>query len=123
MIEDIAKGNSGMKSFALICLSFALGSTAEPALAAPPTQPPMNDFSQAFYKCDGGDAFMMSYDAEDAKTATLAGNHDNKRHELKRMPSDSGFQYAGDHMTFWTDGRTVRVEGSVAFKNCKIKAG
>ncbi|WP_394762513.1 MliC family protein [Phenylobacterium sp.] len=111
-----------MKSFALISVTLALGLTAAAAVAAAPMQPPMNDFAQAFYKCDGGDAFMMSYDAEDAKTATLAGNHDNKHHELKRIPSDSGVQYAGDHVTFWTDGKTVRVDGALAFKNCKLKS-
>lgn len=110
-----------MKSFALICAGLALGSTLTTSAGAAPMQPPMNDFAQAFYKCDGGDAFMMSYDAEDAKTATLAGNHDNKRHELKRMPSDSGVQYAGDHITFWTDGKAVRIDGAIAFKNCKMK--
>jgi len=112
-----------MKSFALISIVFALGSTSAAAIAAEPMQPPMNDFNQAFYKCDAGDAFMMSYDAEDAKTATLTGNHDNKRRELKRTPSDSGVQYKGDQVTFWTDGKTVRVEGAVAFKNCRMKSG
>ena len=112
-----------MKSFALLSMVFALGPISAAAIAAEPAQPPMNDFSQAFYKCDGGDAFMMSYDAEDAKTATLTGNHDNKRRELKRSPSDSGFLYKGDQVTFWTDGKSVRVEGAVAFKNCKMKTG
>jgi membrane-bound inhibitor of C-type lysozyme len=112
-----------MRSISLLCLALALGSISGAVLAAPPMQPPMNDFNQAFYRCDNGDAFMMSYDAEDAKTATLAGNHDNKRRELKRTASDSGVQYAGDHLTFWTDGKTVRVEGALAFKNCKMKTG
>jgi len=83
----------------------------------------MNDFNQAFYRCDGGDAFMMSYSADDVKIATLTGNHDNKRRELKRAPSDSGVQYKGDQITFWTDGKTAHVDGAVAFKNCKMKTG
>lgn len=124
MIEDIAKGNSGMKSFALLYLGLALGLTASAALAAPPKQPPMNDFNQAFYKCEGADAFMMSYDSEDPQSATLAGNHDGKRHQLKRAPSETGVQFSGDHVTFWTDGKTVRVDGATApFKNCRMKAG
>lgn len=112
-----------MKSFTLLSMILVLGSISETALAAEAVQPPMNEFNQAFYKCDGGDAFMMSYDAEDARTATLAGNNGNKRHELKRMPSPNGVQYAGDHVTFWTDGKTARVEGAVAFKNCRMKTG
>ena len=118
-----------MKSLSLICMALALGMTlgstsgaAHAAQPMQPMQPPMNDFSQAFYKCDGGDAFMMSYDAEDAKTATLAGNHDNKHHELKRAPSDSGVKYTSGQLTFWTDGKTVRLDG-LAFKNCKMKTG
>ena len=112
-----------MKSFSLICVALALGSTSGAAIAAAPMQPPMNDFNQAFYRCDNGDAFMMSYDADDPKTAVLADNHDNKHHDLKRTPNDTGVEYAGDHVTFWTDGKTVRVAGAVAFKNCKMKTG
>ena len=66
----------------------------------------------------------MSYDSEDPQSATLAGNHDGKRHQLKRAPSETGVQFSGDHVTFWTDGKTVRVDGATApFKNCRMKAG
>ena len=43
--------------------ALALGLAGAPALAADPPagpQPPMNDFYQAFYRCDGGGAFSIT---------------------------------------------------------------
>ena len=95
------------------------------AVAQPPSmQPPMNDFNQAFYKCEGGGAFMMSYDADQPTSAEMATNGDSKHHALKRTPSPSGVQFTGGGVKFWTDGKTVVVEGTkTPFKGCKTKTG
>jgi len=82
----------------------------------------MNDFSQAFYKCDAGGAFMMSYDSDKPQSAKMRTSDDNKLHVLKRTPSASGVQFAGDSVSFWTDGKTVVVKGTSApYRNCKTK--
>jgi membrane-bound inhibitor of C-type lysozyme len=109
----------------LIRGTLASALAASCAVAQPaPMQPPMNDFNQAFYKCDGGGAFMMSYDSDQPTTAEMAANDDNKHHALKRTPSPSGVQFTGGGVKFWTDHKTVIVEGTkTAFKNCKTKPG
>ena len=118
---------------ALIILALSAGFAgpvaAQPAAnAATPApagmKPPMNDFNQAFYRCDNGGAFSISYDSDTPATAEITTNDDNKPHALKRTPSPSGAQFTGGAARFWTDGKTVVVEGpKAAFKNCKMKAG
>jgi membrane-bound inhibitor of C-type lysozyme len=104
--------------------TLALGLAAGPAAAQAPMQPPMNDFNQAFYRCEGGGAFMMSYDSEQPTTADMAANDDAKHHALKRTPAPSGVQFTGGGVKFWTDGKSVVVEGTKSpFKNCKMKTG
>jgi membrane-bound inhibitor of C-type lysozyme len=95
-----------------------------PALAQPATgQPPMNDFSQAFYRCDGGLAFMMSYDSDQPKTADMTTNDDGRHYALKRSTAQNGVEFSGSGAKFWTDGKTVVVAGTKsAFKNCRIKS-
>jgi membrane-bound inhibitor of C-type lysozyme len=95
---------------------------ATPAMAADPApQPPMNDFYEAFYNCDGG-AFLVSYDSETPEHATLTTNLKVKKYELKRAPAPSGFKFASDAARFWTDGKTVTIEGTeTPLKNCKMK--
>ncbi len=114
-----------MNALPIACAALSLGLVAAPALAQPAAsaQPPMNDFTQAFYRCDGGLAFMMSYDSEQPKTADMATNDDGRHYELKRTTAPSGVQFSGGGARFWTDGKTVIVEGTKAsFKNCKIKS-
>jgi membrane-bound inhibitor of C-type lysozyme len=104
--------------------TLALGLVAGRSAAQAPKQPPMNDFNQAFYRCDGGGAFMMSYDSDQPTAADMAGNDESKHHALKRTPSPSGVEFTGGGVKFWTDGKTVLVEGAKApFKNCKMKTG
>ena len=110
-----------------LSLSWALAAGAahgQPAAAPAPTgpKPPMNDFSQAFYRCDGGLNFMMSYDGDSPTTAEMATNDDGRHYNLKRSNSANGVQFTGGGAKFWTDGKTVVVEGTkAAFKNCKTK--
>ena len=111
-----------MKTVRILCAAFGAAVIATPVLAASPVQPPMNDFSQAFYKCDAGGAFMMSYDSEKPQNAKMRTSNDNALHVLKRTPSASGVQFAGDNVSFWTDGKSVVVKGtSETFHNCKTK--
>jgi membrane-bound inhibitor of C-type lysozyme len=99
---------------------------AGPALAADPSaaagpQPPMNDFYQAFYHCDAGGAFSITYDSDQPAKAEMAMNDGSKPYELKRAAeSASGFEFKAGGAKFWTDGKTVVVDGTkTAFKNCR----
>jgi membrane-bound inhibitor of C-type lysozyme len=114
-----------MNALKIVCAALLSAVTFSSALAQPaPPQPPMNDFTQAFYRCDGGLAFMMSYDSDQPTTADMLTNDDGRHYALKRTASTNGVQFAGGGARFWTDGKTVVVEGTKsAFKNCKIKGG
>lgn len=118
-----------MSGLRIVCVVLLLGSAAVPAMAqpSPPAaqmKPPMNDFGQAFYRCDAGGSFMMSYDGDDPAKAELSGNDGAKPHELKRAQAKDGVEYTGGGVRFWTDGKTVVVDGTKApFKNCKMKTG
>jgi membrane-bound inhibitor of C-type lysozyme len=93
--------------------------TATPALAAD-VQPPMNQFSQAFYRCDSGEAFMMTYGSDAPQQAQMTTSNDNKTYRLKRTPVGAGVEFSGGPVRFWTDGSDVRVEGTqLPFRNCK----
>ena len=107
-----------MARAAAVLLALAAG----PALAQPaPLQPPMNDFDQAFYRCDGGEAFMMTYDADQPTAAEMVTNSDQRHYKLKRSDSKGGVEFSGAGVRFWTDGKTVAGETpKAAFKNCKI---
>ena len=112
-----------------LSLSWALAAAAahaQPAAAPAPSgpKPPMNDFSQAFYRCDGGLNFMMSYDGDQPTTAEMATNDEGRHYNLKRSNAANGVQFTGGGVKFWTDGKSVVVDGAkAAFKNCKTKAG
>src|SRR5258708_3171894 len=112
-----------MNALALTFAVGALGLLAGPAMAQPaPMQPPMNDFDQAFYRCDGGEAFMMTYDSEQPQKAELISNSDNRHYELKRTQPANGVGFAAGPAKFWTDGKTATVETPKgAYKNCKTK--
>lgn len=99
----------------------ALSAMAGQAVAQPTTQPPMNDFYQAFYNCDGG-AFLVTYDTDTPMTATLMFAGNNKQYVLPRTKAPSGVQFSTDATRFWTDGKTVTVTGTAQpLKNCKMK--
>lgn len=99
----------------------ALSAMAGQALAQTTTQPPMNDFYQAFYNCDGG-AFLVTYDTDTPMKASLTIAGSNKPYVLSRMTAPSGVQFSTDTIKFWTDGKTVTVTGTAQpLKNCKMK--
>jgi membrane-bound inhibitor of C-type lysozyme len=95
---------------------------ATSALAEEPAQPPMNDFYQAFYICEGS-AFLIEYDSDKPSTATMVTSNNNKRVPMKRIPASTGVRFSGSAAKFWTDGKAVTVEGSAAtFRNCRMKS-
>lgn len=113
-----------MKTLPFVATCLVAGLIAGPSLATPGTQPPMNDFNFAFYICDGGASFMMAYDANPPTSASMTTNDDNRTHQLKRVPDDTGARFEGEGVTFWTDGKIVRVQGAQKpYPNCKLKAG
>lgn len=109
-----------MNAWSMAAAALAAGVLATAAAAENSPQPPMNDFYQAFYICEGA-AFLIEYDSDKPSKATIiTGN--NKRVEMKRIPTSAGVQFSGPAARFWTDGKTVTVEGSAApFKNCRMK--
>lgn len=92
------------------------------AMAAKSMTPPMDDFNNAFYTCDAGGAFLISYDSDKPESASLTTSNNSKRYELKRTPVETGAQFSGETVKFWTDGTTVTVVGTeVALLNCVRK--
>jgi len=112
-----------MKALPMVGAVLAAGLVGRAAMAGPAMQPPMNDFNDAFYTCEDGHAFMISYDSDRPTTATMTTSDDNKQYALKRDPVASGVQFSGDAASFWTDGKQVRVEGVNAhLRDCQRKA-
>jgi membrane-bound inhibitor of C-type lysozyme len=96
---------------------------AAPAIAKPSDRPPMNEFKFAFYTCDSGSSFQISYDSDAPTEATLTTSNNNKQYHLKRAPVANGVQFSGENVTFWTDGSTIIVKGAdTPFNNCKLKS-
>jgi opacity protein-like surface antigen len=101
-------------------VAVALGSAAA---ADSPMEPPMNNFDQAFYTCDAGGAFIVSYHGSPPTRATMTASNDNKSYALKRTKVATGVQFDGPAgAKFWTDGKTVTVAGTQkVYSNCKMK--
>ncbi len=110
-----------MKTWLMIGLVLAAGVIGGPARAD--AKPPMNDFNEAFYVCEGDHNFLISYDSDTPTAATLKSN-DDKTYALKRTTADNGAAFAGDGAKFWTDGKGVTVEGTATrLLACKRKGG
>jgi len=110
-----------MNALPIAGAALAAALDAATTMAAPEMQPPMNDFDEAYYLCDNG-AFLISYDASPPTSATMTTSSNNKRFELKRETATKGVQFSGGPVKFWTDGKTVIVDGAqTTFRNCKIR--
>jgi membrane-bound inhibitor of C-type lysozyme len=108
----------------MVGVAIVMGVFSAPCVAAPSPQPPMNDFNQAFYICQNNSAFIVSYDSTEPETATLTTSNNNRSFALKRTPATTGVQFSGDVVKFWTDGKTVQLEGTAGhYQDCKIKSG
>ncbi len=117
-----------MKGLSMVGAALAAGLIGAPTMAAPSggssIQPPMDGFNDAFYTCDNGRAFLIAYDSETPANATMTTNDNDRRYALKRTPADTGVQFTGEAAKFWTDGKSVVVEGTDArYRNCKLKSG
>jgi hypothetical protein len=112
-----------MRIFPLAALVLGVSTIAAPTTAKPDTLPPMNNFDFAFYTCEGGQAFQMSYDSDKATTAKLTTSNGNSQYSLTRTPVANGVQFSGQDVTFWTDGSVVVLKGTkIPFNNCKLKS-
>jgi hypothetical protein len=104
-------------------VTLTLSGLATVAAAAPKMQPPMNSFDFAFYTCDAGGAFQITYDSDTPTSATLTTNDHNKQYTLMRRPIAEGVQFANGEARFWTDGKKVVVDGTrPSLANCKRMA-
>lgn len=113
-----------MKVLPVIGVALAACVISGPAASAPSMQPPMNTFDEAFYACDNGGAFLISYDSSEPANATMTTSNNNKQYALKRTQADNGVQFVGDTVKFWTDGKAVVVDGADEhLLHCKMKAG
>jgi membrane-bound inhibitor of C-type lysozyme len=111
-----------VKALPMIGSVLAWGLISAQASVASPQQPPMNNFDFAFYTCAEGGAFQISYDSDTPTKATLTTSLNNTQYELVRAPVDQGVQFSKGAVKFWTDGKTVVVDGTKArFKDCKRK--
>ena len=111
-----------MNAWTMAATALVAGALATSVVAEEPAQPPMNDFYQAFYVCEGA-AFLIEYDSDKPSAATIVTSNNRKRVEMKRIPASAGVRFSGSAARFWTDGKAVTVEGSAAaFKNCRMKA-
>jgi membrane-bound inhibitor of C-type lysozyme len=110
-----------MRVASVFAAALAAGlAVSAPVSADTPMQPPMNDFNEAFYVCDGAN-FAVSYDSDTPTAATLTTSN-AKKYDLKRTTAPSGVQFTEDPVKFWTDGKTVVVQGAGgSFQNCKRK--
>jgi membrane-bound inhibitor of C-type lysozyme len=112
-----------MKTLLIIGAALAAAAGTGLATAGPLVQPPMNNFQGAFYNCDNGAAFQMSYDSNQPTKATMTTSDDNRQHLLNRTPVSTGVEFSGRRVKFWTDGQTVVVDGTtITFQNCKLKS-
>lgn len=101
----------------------AMLAAAGPGLAQSQEKPPMNDFYQAFYTCTSGGAFMISYDDEAPTEAEMVTSNDNRHYQLKRTDSGKGWEFKGGGVRFWTDGKSVVVQGTkAAYSGCRTRA-
>ncbi len=109
----------------LSMIAGALGGflVAPSASADTPIQPPMNSFGLGLLQLRPGvRSFQMSYDSDTPTAATMTTNDNNKTYELKRTDSPTGVTFAAGPTKFWTDGKTVQVQGtSQSMINCKLK--
>lgn len=106
-------------TLAAACAAALAGTSAA---AGPSNQPPMNNLDFAYYTCANGGAFLISYDAREPSSATMTTSNDNRSYALKRTSVEKGVRFTGPTASFWTDGKTVVVNGTQKpLLKCMIK--
>src|SRR3569623_531581 len=109
-----------MKGAALVLIMSA-GVIVAPAIAAAADQPPMGQFNAAYYTCDEGQAFQISYDSKSPKKATITTSNNNARYKLKRQSGDAAAFSDGTGSVSLT-GQAATVAGTqLKLTGCKLK--
>ncbi len=107
---------------ATLVLAASAGLAGSTAVAAPATQPPMGQFNGAYYTCDQGQAFAVSYDSSNPKTATVTTSNNNKRYQLKRVAGSAGDEFSNGAVDVSLSGDTAQVRGTaLTLSGCKLK--
>jgi membrane-bound inhibitor of C-type lysozyme len=92
------------------------------AASAATVQPPMGDFDAAYYSCDQGQGFQISYDSKSPASATVTTSDNNARHQLKRVSAASGPEFSDGTVTVSVTSQGAQVKGTqVALTGCKLK--
>jgi membrane-bound inhibitor of C-type lysozyme len=101
---------------------FSGGLLAAVAASADPAQPPMGQFDGAYYTCDQGQAFQISYDSRKAKKATLTTSNNNHRYKLDRVNGAAGPRFSNGSVNISVVGEGAQVQGTVIpLTGCKLK--
>jgi membrane-bound inhibitor of C-type lysozyme len=91
-------------------------------LATAAMQPPMGTFEGAFYTCDEGQAFQVSYDSKDPKSAKVTTSNQNKQYDLKRVAAPDSAKFSNGTVNVSVFGEGAKVEGTeIKLTGCKLK--
>jgi membrane-bound inhibitor of C-type lysozyme len=113
-----------LKTLVLAVAAGWLSSAAASAAPAPAasTQPPMGQFLGAYYTCDQGQAFEISYDSATPKGATVTTSNNDARYMLKRVAGAAGPQFSNGPVSISVTGNDARVQGTaIKLTDCKLK--
>jgi hypothetical protein len=90
--------------------------------AAASTQPPMGQFLGAYYTCDQGGSFEISYDSKSPKVATITTSNNDHRYQLKRVAGATGPQFSNGTVNVSVSADGAQVQGTtVSLTDCKLK--
>jgi hypothetical protein len=105
-----------------LVLAVAAGWLSSAAASAASTQPPMGQFLGAYYTCDQGQAFEMSYDAKSPTDAAITTSNNNHRYQLKRVAGAASPQFSNGAVTVSVSANGAQVQGTtVSLTDCKLK--
>lgn len=105
-----------------LALAVAAGGLSSAAALAASTQPPMGQFLGAYYTCDQGQAFEISYDSANPKGATVTTSNNDARYMLKRVAGAAGPQFSNGAVSISVTGDNAQVQGTaIKLTDCKLK--
>jgi len=113
-----------MKAATLVLAASAgmIWSAATSDASAAPAQPPMGQFLGAYYTCDQGHAFQVSYNSTAPTVATVTTSNHNARYQLKRVDAGGGPQFSNGSVSVAVSGDTAQVQGTaISLTGCKLK--
>jgi len=98
------------------------GLAASGAASGATTQPPMGAFDGAYYTCDQGQAFQISYDSKKAEDAKVTTSADDATYQLKRVPDAAGADFSNGSVKVSVSGDAAQLQGTPSpFTDCKLK--